>query len=70
VTAPGSPPLGPARPSSAPTSAPPRRLQAPAAPADLGAFGPGAGPRRPVVVLVIAGVVVLVLIVVLVLALT
>ena len=61
---------GPARPSSAPTSAPPRRLQAPAAPADLGAFGPRGGPRRPVVVLAVAGAVVVVVIVVLVLALT
>jgi serine/threonine protein kinase len=50
--------------------APPRRLQAPTAPADLGAFGPGAGPRRAVVVLAVAGAVVVVLIVVLVLALT
>jgi serine/threonine protein kinase len=67
---PGSPPPGPARSSGAPTSAPPRRLQAPAAPSDLGAFGSGAGPRRPVVVLTVVGAVVVVLIVVLVLALT
>jgi serine/threonine protein kinase len=66
---PGSPP--PRVPSAAaPTSAPPRRVQAPAAPADLGAFGPGAGPRRPAVALAVAGAVVVVLIVVLVLALT
>jgi hypothetical protein len=45
-------------------------VQAPAAPADLGAFGPGAGPRRPAVALAVAGAVVVVLIVVLVLALT
>jgi serine/threonine-protein kinase len=58
------------RGAAAPTGAPPRRLQAPTAPADLGAFGPGAGPRRAVVVLAVAGAVVVVLIVVLVLALT
>ena len=69
-------PAGPGSPSprppsaGAPTSAPPRRVQAPAAPADLGAFGPGTGPRRPVVALVAAGAVVAVLVVVLVLALS
>jgi serine/threonine protein kinase len=65
---PGSP-SRPAPSSGAPAGAPPRRVQAPAAPSDLGAFGPGAGPRRPVVALAVAGAVVVVLIVVLVLAL-
>jgi serine/threonine-protein kinase len=62
----GSSPRG----AAAPAGAPPRRLQAPTAPSDLGAFGSGAGSRRPVVVLALAGAVVVVLIVVLVLALT
>ncbi len=62
---------GPARPSSGTTPGPPpRRVQAPAAPADLGAFGRDGGPRRPVVALAVAGAVVVVLVVVLVLALT
>ncbi len=65
---PGSPP--PRTPPGAPTSAPPRRLQAPAAPADLGAFGPGAATRRPVVALAVVGAVVVVLVVVLILVLT
>jgi serine/threonine-protein kinase len=56
--------------SGPPTSPPPRRVQAPAAPADLGAFGPGPGPRRPVVVLAVASAAVVVLALVLVLALT
>jgi serine/threonine-protein kinase len=70
---PAGPPATPARGAAAPgvrTSAPPRRVQAPAAPADLGAFGPGAGSRGPVVALVVAGAVVVVLVLVLVLALT
>jgi serine/threonine-protein kinase len=66
-------PTTPAAGTAAPgvrTTVPPRRVQAPAAPADLGAFGPGAGPRRPVVALAVAGAVVVVLVLVLVLALT
>ncbi len=53
-----------------PAAAPPQRVQAPTAPSDLGAFGPGAGPSRPAVALVVAGAVVVVLVVVLVLTLT
>jgi serine/threonine protein kinase len=60
----------PVRGTTARTGAPPRRVQAPAAPADLGAFGSSSGPGRPVVALVVAGAVVVVLVVVLVLALT
>ncbi|NMO89019.1 serine/threonine protein kinase [Actinomycetospora sp. TBRC 11914] len=63
------PPTGPV-PRRQPPGPPPRRVQAPAAPADLGAFGRDGGPRRPVVVLAVAGAVVVVLLVVLVLALT
>jgi serine/threonine protein kinase len=65
----GAPSPAGAPTAATPTSAPPRRLQAPTAPSDLGAFGSAARPRRPVVVLAVAAAVVVVL-VVLVLALT
>ncbi len=45
-------------------SAPPQRTRAPASPSDLGAFGDGRAPGRPVVALVVGGAVLALLIVV------
>jgi serine/threonine protein kinase len=52
------------------TGPPPQRVQAPAAPSDLGAFGRDPGPRRPLVAVAAVAAVVVVLAVVLVLALS
>ncbi|WP_018332380.1 serine/threonine-protein kinase [Actinomycetospora chiangmaiensis] len=60
----GMPVRAPLPPRTAP---PPRRTQDPATPTDLGAFGGGRTPGRPVVALVVGGVVLVVLVVVLVL---